>query len=105
MVRFEIEDNTPIRVAYGHDEFTGFFISVYDARLKWDPNNDEALNGLLESLYIGDGGGSYFDAHTGPGGFGKKIDVKVMARLWEKYGVDKKHVAMAVLGKPLTKDS
>jgi hypothetical protein len=98
MTRLELSNNTPIRVVYGHDHATGSFISVYDDRLMWKPENDEAYNTLCKSLYIGDGGGNYFDAHTGLGGFGRKVELKVMARLWEKYDVEKSYVAKAAGG-------
>jgi hypothetical protein len=98
MTRLELPSNAHITVGYGYDEFSGFFISVYDDRLEWKPENDEAYNTLCQSLYIGDGGGSYFDAHTGIGGFGIKVELKVMARLWEKYGVEKSYVAKAAGG-------
>ena len=72
MVRFEI-NNDPIRIAYGHDELTGFFLSVCDDRLKWNVDAGKEVNEVSEKVGIKDGGGSYFDLHTGPSGFGFKV--------------------------------
>jgi hypothetical protein len=72
MVRYEI-DNYPIKICYGHDQVTGFFLSVYDARLKWNADASKEVNDVTEKVGVRDGGGSYFDLHTGHGGFGFKV--------------------------------
>jgi len=52
---------------------TGFFLSVYDARLKWNADASKEVNDVTEKVGVCDGGGSYFDLHTGHGGFGFKV--------------------------------
>jgi hypothetical protein len=64
MPRFIIESDV-IRVAYGFDEVSEIFLSVYDKRLEWQENASEEVNKIAESLGSEDGSGGYFDLHTG----------------------------------------
>lgn len=90
MVRYTIE-GSPIHIAYGYDKMTGVFLSVYDDRLKYDPNASDEINNFLENsspvsgLMSGDG--SYFDLHTGQFGLGMKASWPVMSEYLKRYGV------------------
>jgi hypothetical protein len=47
-----------------------------------------------------DGGGGYFDLHTGSlGGFGHKVAIETILSFWEAYGVPKEHIELAKQGK------
>ena len=45
------------------------------------------MNRVTESIGVCDGGGSYFDLHTGSNGFGINVDDKTMAVYLLRYGV------------------
>lgn len=81
-----------ITIAYGADTVTGYFISVTDERLKATGTGSEdnlELDMLRESVdTVGDGGGTYLNAHTGKFGFGTRVSVKTMKKLWVLYGAD-----------------
>jgi hypothetical protein len=90
MTRYEIkDDDSPISVAYGSDEMatTGTFLAVTDTRLEWDENASDEVNAVTEKIGIKDGGGSYFDLHTGNIGFGLKVSSAVMRVFLTRYGV------------------
>ncbi|CAF1138455.1 unnamed protein product [Brachionus calyciflorus] len=83
MVRFTIE-GTPITVAYGYDEgLSDYFLSVYDKRLEIKD----------------DGGGSYFDLHTGKIGFGMRVSIETIRVYLARYGVPKKKIQELFSGK------
>ncbi|GBE78626.1 hypothetical protein BKA93DRAFT_203494 [Sparassis latifolia] len=96
MGRHVIEQGA-IEIAYGTDHATGYFLSVVDARLAWSEDATDAVNAVAEGL-CAHGGGSYFDLHTGPGGFGRKVDVATLMTFWQRYGVPAQHVQLAKLG-------
>jgi hypothetical protein len=100
MGRHELDPKNSISVAYGHDHATGYFLSVTDHRLAWSSNASKAINAITEKVNP-DGGGCYFDLHTGPMGFGHKADVQTLAHFWGKYGVPQEHIQMALQGKSL----
>ena len=77
----------PISVAYGYDGMTDVFLSVFDKRLAYNSDSTDKVNAVTESIGNGDGGGSYFDLHTGSYGFGKKVDDNTMATFLKRYGV------------------
>ena len=86
MPRFTIEGD-PIHVAFGYDEDPngpGVFLSVFDNRLCYDPNATSSVNAVTESIGVKDGGGSYFDLHTGRFGFGVRVDHETMATFVKK---------------------
>jgi hypothetical protein len=86
MVRYSIEQG-PITVSYGTDVVSGVFLAVVDSRLIFDGNATERVNNVTSQVGIKDGGGSYFDIHTGKNGFGERVDNKTMATMLRKYGV------------------
>jgi len=63
------------------------FLSVFDSRLKYNPNYSDEVNRVTESIGVCDGGGSYFNLHTGSNGFGIKVDDKTMAVYLKRFGV------------------
>ena len=77
----------PISIAYGYDELTGVFLAVVDRRLKFDCESSDEVNTVTESIGVRDGGGSYFDLHTGQVGFGQKVDDDTMATFLRRFGV------------------
>ena len=85
-MRFII-DGAPISVAYGVDQFSGVFLLVCDKRLKYDPKASDEVNAVTNSIGIGDGGGSYFDLHTGARGFGSKVNDQTMLSYLRRFGV------------------
>jgi hypothetical protein len=93
MPRFETEGD-PICIAYGVDEqiSCGVFLSVYDRRLEWQENASKEVNHIAESIGVGDGGGSYFDLHTGQRGFGAKVSCDTMRVYLKRYGVESKRI-------------
>eukprot|EP00923_Selenidium_pygospionis_P009903 GHVN01017085.1.p1 GENE.GHVN01017085.1~~GHVN01017085.1.p1 ORF type:complete len:319 (+),score=31.93 GHVN01017085.1:254-1210(+) len=86
MPRFEIPGD-PIHVTYGHDELAGVFLSVFDERISWSETATKEVNDVTHKVGLGDGGGSYFDLHTGTMGFGVKVDEETMATYLRRYGV------------------
>ncbi|KAI7861615.1 hypothetical protein K492DRAFT_139302 [Lichtheimia hyalospora FSU 10163] len=90
MVRYELQQNN-ITVAYGHDELTGLFLSVYDKRLIWDEKNTDEANKICDKISE-DGGGSYLKLHTGEVGFGYKVDKETIIIFMKKYDVKKEHL-------------
>ena len=68
MVRYIIKQG-PITVAYGTDEVSGVFLSVSDSRLEYDSEASDKVNDVTSEVgTVNDGGGSYFDIHTGKTG-------------------------------------
>lgn len=79
-------------VHYGKDRVSGFFISITDDRLCGDRTFAGIDTKVLDSDVLGkiagmpDGdSGHYLQAHTGPSGFGHKINVTTMKYLWKQY--------------------
>ena len=86
MPRFEIAGD-PISVAYGYDEvLSNVFLSVYDRRLEFDSDAPDQVNAVTEGIGPGDGGGCYFNLHTGKVGFGRMVDDETMA-VYLRFGV------------------
>ena len=90
-MRFEIRGD-PISVAYGVDNSSGVFLAVTDKRLEYDPNSSAKVNAVTEQVGIGDGGGSFFNLHTGKIGFGIKVDDETMAVYLKRYGVSDERI-------------
>ena len=90
-MRVEIPGD-PISVAYGYG-ITGVFLSVFDKRLEYDPISSREVNAVAESIGVGDGGGSYFDLHTGSHGFGIKVDHDTMATYLKRFGVSEEKIS------------
>jgi hypothetical protein len=91
MPRFTIE-GSPISIAYGYDFSCGIFLSVYDRRLMYNEKASCEVNEVAESIGVKDGGGSYFDLHTGPTGFGMKVSDDTMRVYLQRYGVPQKQI-------------
>lgn len=90
MVRYTIEQG-PITVNYGTDTVSNVFLAVTDSRLHYDENATKQVNNVTSQVGIKDGGGSYFDIHTGKDGFGERVDNKTMATFLRRYGVTDEH--------------
>ena len=87
MPRFEIAGD-PASVAYGYDEgLSNVFLSCFDKRLKFDSDASDQANAVTEGIGSGDGGGCYFELHTGVYGFGAKVDHETMATYLRRFGV------------------
>lgn len=99
MPRYTIEQG-PITVNYGIDQANGVFLSVSDSRLVHNTSASEAVNAITEKIGIKDGGGSYFDLHTGKNGFGLRVNNKTMATYLRRYGVEDE-TFLALLESPL----
>lgn len=99
MGRHEIKQG-PITIAYGKDHVTGYFLSVIDERLSWSSDASKQVNDITEKVNP-DGGGCYFDLHTGSFGFGHKVDVPTILYFWKVYGVKEEHLEMARKGNEL----
>ena len=91
MVRYELK-GSPISVAYGSDEISGVFLSVYDDRLANSETAGDEVNAITEKIGVGDGGGSYFDLHTGTSGFGHKVSLNTIRTFLIRYGAKEEHV-------------
>ena len=91
--RYEIK-SSPISIAYGYDEMctSGMFLSVFDERLEWSEQASREVNAVTEQLGVGDGGGSYFDLHTGQTGFGQKVSCETMMTFMRRFGVPEEHI-------------
>jgi hypothetical protein len=75
-----------IKIAYGSDPATGYFLSVHDRRISWSEIAPDAVNDVAEKVHSS-GGGCYFDLHTASIGFGHKVDRPTLICFWERYGV------------------
>jgi hypothetical protein len=92
MTRFEFENGPHIKIAYGSDHVIGVFLSVSDDRLEYDDKASDEVNGITEKVGVKDGGGSYFDLHTGQNGFGFRVSNKVMRVYLARYGVPEEKI-------------
>jgi hypothetical protein len=90
MVRHEYVQGN-IRVAVGHDEATGYFISVYDKRLEVNVETGDDFDDIRYGV-APDGTGCYLSAHTGTLGLGECISLGAMEKLWRLYGVDQSDI-------------
>lgn len=86
MVRFEIKQDN-INIAYGYDEFTGLFLSIFDKRLEWSENNTNEVNDICNRIFS-DGGGCYLSLYTSEIGIGYKVSVKTIISFMEKYNIN-----------------
>lgn len=94
MPRFTI-DGDPISVAFGYEDDPGLanvFLSVDDKRLEYDGDASEAVNAVTQKVGVGDGGGSYFNLHTGRFGFGIQVDDKTMEVYLKRFGVPQEQI-------------
>jgi hypothetical protein len=88
MTRFEINDEaSPTYVAYGTDPVTGVFLTAYDKRLETKEKATGEVNAITTKIGVQDGGGGYFDLHTGKTGFGFKVSNAAMRVFLARYGV------------------
>jgi hypothetical protein len=101
-MRYEIE-GSPISVAYGEDHVSGIFFSVFDSRLEYSETASKEVNDVAESIGVKDGGGSYFDLHTGDVGFGRKVSKETMRVYFTRYGVPADHIK-SLLSEPAKKN-
>ncbi|KAK0236717.1 hypothetical protein EDD85DRAFT_770995 [Armillaria nabsnona] len=99
MTRYTIEQGS-IEIAYGADEITGYFLAVVDQRLMWKQKASKAVNGTVEKVDAG-GNGSYFNLHTGAGGFGFRVSKEVIAEFMQRYGVPEDKLKLVRAGKDL----
>lgn len=75
-----------IQIAFGYDSITGYFISVYDARLQVNKEDGTDFDDIRYAISP-DGSGAYLAAHTGSQGIGKRVSHSAMEKLWESYEV------------------
>jgi hypothetical protein len=102
MPHFVIEGD-PIHIAYGFDPtFSGVFLSVYDNRLKYDPDASKKVNDATESISSNGGGGCYLDLHTGISGFGQRVNDVTMSTYLKRFGVSEERIAQLPLVLPKT---
>ena len=66
---------------------TGIFLSVSDSRLEDDENASPEVNDVTLKVGVGDGGGSYFDLHTGTHGFGQKVSEETILVYLKRFGI------------------
>lgn len=92
MVRYVVE-GSPISVAYGRDNLSGVFLDVTDERLEWKDDASKAVNEVTEKIGVRDGGGSYFNLHTGPIGYGQRVDMATMTVFLRRFGANEEHIA------------
>ncbi|KAG7359569.1 MYND finger domain containing protein [Nitzschia inconspicua] len=99
MLQFEIPGD-PIHVTYGYSGVAGVFLAVFDNRLQYDEHASDKVNAVTKAIGVCDGGGSYFDLHTGPDGFGMKVDHATMAVFLKRYGVSEAQIRALPLDVP-----
>jgi hypothetical protein len=96
--RFEIKSDH-ITFAYGWDKCNGYFISVFDKRLEWKEGASDEVNSITVKIGVMDGGGSYFDLHTGSNGYGFEVSQATLAEYMRRYGAPESHVNSVKLGR------
>ena len=52
MVRYEIQQDDNITIAYGYDQLNGLFLSVYDKRVRWDKTNTNEMNEICNKYVL-----------------------------------------------------
>ncbi len=87
MTRFEHRTGH-INVVYGLDHTTGYFLAIEDGRLTFQEDASDEVNAIVHKIGIKDGGGSYFDLHTGDMGFGMKVSKATIIEFYKRYNVD-----------------
>ena len=97
MTRFTVNEHnskSPIWIAYGSDQITGVFLSVSDKRLEFSEKHSETdqVNTVAMSIGAQDGGGSYFDMHTGSTGYGHQVTEATMRVYLARYDVGKSQI-------------
>ncbi|KAI0029559.1 hypothetical protein K488DRAFT_88596 [Vararia minispora EC-137] len=98
MTRCEIIQDQ-VKIAYGDDDFLGYFFSVEDARVSWAKDATQEMNTVAESV-AADGGGSYLSLTTGLG-IGKRISAVTMAGYMRRYGVPDPQIEKMFRGQPM----
>ena len=88
-------------VFYGYDRMNGYFFSVSDSRLEWREGESKEVNKITGMIGVGDGGGSYFDLHTGKRGFGFEATKETLATYLMRYGGPVFHAYSIRLGKKI----
>mmetsp|Transcript_5112 Transcript_5112/g.7909 ORF Transcript_5112/g.7909 Transcript_5112/m.7909 type:complete len:175 (-) Transcript_5112:62-586(-) len=97
--RFTIQQGS-IRIAYGFDHISEYFLAVTDSRLKWDESASAEVNSVCEAVFES-GEGSLFNIHTGFGGFGRRVSRETMGEFWKRYSVRPEHVEDVLNGNAL----
>ena len=99
-ISFEIiEDN--IKVTYGWNAESEYFLSVCDDNLKFDPDADSGSNEIAKLVDPKQGKGCYISLYTGTKGTGIKVSLEAMAVYIHRYGASKHHSKLVKQGKPL----
>lgn len=99
MGRHELKDGH-IGIAYGWDHVTGYFLTVLDNRISYQNNMPDTILKVVEK-FDAEQSGRYVDMHTGPVGYGHRVDVATMMYFWRQYGAKEEHVKLALAGKEL----
>lgn len=89
MARFELQQR-PLKVSYGRDKATGYFLQVMDARLMSQQDASDDVNAVTSSFFSGKGTRIYFDVNTGWIGFGRKVRSDAMVVFFRRFGVSEK---------------
>ena len=92
MVRFEEVKVATLRVCYGWDKLSKFFLSIYDPRLEINGTDNQNLEAALMEVGPKDGGGCYLDYHTGEMGFGTKTTKDVIFDILRRYDVSEENI-------------
>lgn len=103
MVRNECSHGN-IQVAFGHDKFTGYFISVYDTRLQGDEDDGSDFDDIRYAISA-DGCGAYLEAHTGSQRIGRRVIYGTMQKLWRSYEVGEEGMALLAKGRGSVMDA
>ncbi|KAF9291096.1 hypothetical protein BGZ68_005192 [Mortierella alpina] len=85
MVRYT-RDEGHIHIAWGHDEFLGYFFSLYDKRLRSKGDASSEVK-MICSHVSEDDTGAYLNLTTGLG-IGKKVSRSTMFTFMVRYGID-----------------
>lgn len=81
-----------IRIAFGLEHATGYFLSVTDTRLQRYSGDGEAFNRPCGDISAA-GKGIYLQVHTGILGFAStRVDMACMKELWRLYGVSEDRI-------------
>jgi hypothetical protein len=89
-----------IKIAYGLDHMSGYFLAVVDERLSYKTDIPKNVLSVIEKVNP-DQGGAFFDLHTGPIGFGHRVDLKTLLYFWKAYDVPAKDIETARKGQEL----
>jgi hypothetical protein len=96
MAQFQI--SSPIVIRYGYDKLNGLFLQAEDARLqvKEEGSNEANKIAMEFSTSSADGGGGYFDLHTGVNGFGLRVSEDVMVEYFRRFEVPENKISQLV---------